>query len=108
MRKDCTTFQQVFERWDWKPIRNCPGRYVFAQGAVSLTVDEIAPGDFPVFECRSKAVPDQFLVVSFNEKEGGGLISYRKSADSFLHTLCDEDGFLRKLRQLGVDIESLR
>ena len=104
MPNDSTIFQQVFERWAWKPIRNCPGRYIFAPGAVSLTVNEIASGDFFVFDAESDVVPDTFLVMKFGD-DSGGLISYRKSENSFLHTLGDEAGFLKKLKQLKVNLQ---
>jgi hypothetical protein len=96
------TFEQIFNKWRWKPIRNCPGRYVFADGASPLTVSEIAGSDLPVSEHSSETVPDQIIVRKF--AGGGGMISYRKSADSYLHTLNDTEGFTRKLAQLGINI----
>ena len=98
MQQQQTIFQKIFEKWDWKPIRNCPGRYMLAGGVSDLTVSEIAGNDSPVFEYRSDVVPDSFLVMKFDD--GGGIISYRKGESSFLHTLNDEDGLTRKLDQL--------
>jgi len=100
---DNTTFQEVFNRWRWKSIRNCPGRYVFAEGVSSLKVGEIAACHFPVFEFVSKIARDRVLVMKF--KDGGGIISYRKDDGRFLHTLNDADGLTRKLDQLQIKIQ---
>lgn len=50
------------------------------------------------YEC--KGVPDPVLVAPI---PGGGLISYRRSDGRFVHTLGDEEGFLRKLVDLGLN-----
>lgn len=42
---------------------------------------------------------DTVCVVAF---DAGGLISYEKPDGRFVHTLCDEGGFARKLAQLGI------
>ena len=101
MTKECTTFQKIFEKWNWKPIQNCPGRYIFSAGVSDLTVSDIAASRSPVLEYASQAVPDKFLVMKFDD--GGGIISYRKSAGCFLHTLNDADGLARKLSQLMAE-----
>jgi hypothetical protein len=36
--------------------------------------------------------------------QDGGTISYRQSADTWLHTLCTHDGFRRKLEQLEITL----
>lgn len=35
---------------------------------------------------------------------GGGLISYQKSSGLFIHTLNDSEGFVRKVRDLGIQL----
>lgn len=99
-----TTFQTVFDRWTWKPIRNCPGRYIFAEGASRLPVAAIVPHDFPVFEFAPEIVPDRVLVMKFDD--GGGIISYKKEDGYLLHTLNDDEGFSRKIRQLRIEIRN--
>jgi hypothetical protein len=47
-----------------------------------------------------KSAKDVVLVVSLDR---GGMISYKRDDGSFLHTLNTEEGFERKLRQLGID-----
>lgn len=96
------TFQEVFDKWDWKPIRTCPGRHIFAKGVSHLTLSEIVENDSTVFEHTTKVVPDTVLIVKLTD--GGGLISYRKSETSFLHTLNDKEGFARKLNQLQIKL----
>jgi hypothetical protein len=51
---------------------------------------------------RVPAARDPVLVV---ELEGGGLISYLREDGALIHTLNSSDGFRRKLRQLGVELE---
>jgi len=48
---------------------------------------------------ESPAAPDQILVLPLPD---GGLITYLKPAGHLLHTLNTPEGFIRKLRQLGL------
>ncbi len=100
MQKKAVVFQEVFDEWNWKPIRNCPGRFIFAEGSTELTVNDIARVKLPVYEFETEVVPDKVIIIEFGD--GGGLISYIKNAGKFLHTLNNEDGFARKLRQLKI------
>ncbi len=102
MQKDWVTFEEVLARWSWKPIRNCPGRFTFGEGTSKLTATEIVGTSLPVLEFRVETVPDKVLVMKFGD--GGGLISYRKDENKFLHTLNNEEGFSRKLQQLRIAI----
>jgi hypothetical protein len=97
-----TIFQTVFERWTWKPIRNCPGRYIFAEGVSRLSVEELVGRGLPVFEFASEIVPDRMLVMKFDD--GGGIISYKKERGCLLHTLNDTEGFTRKIGQLRLEV----
>jgi len=93
------TFSALFERWSWRPIPNCPGRYALRSGPVAAPPEEIAPGASGGSEHVSGSARDPVIVTPF---EDGGLISYRKSDGMFLHTLNTREGFDRKLRQLGI------
>ncbi|HEX8846448.1 MAG TPA: hypothetical protein VF791_17505 [Pyrinomonadaceae bacterium] len=96
------TFDEVMRAWDWKPIRNCPGRYVLRGGArPDLLPGEIIAGEFETKEFKVETARDTVLVIEF---DGGGLISYRHADGSFLHTLNTVEGFERKLSQLGIDL----
>ena len=46
---------------------------------------------------------DTVLVAQFDD---GGIISYERGDGTFVHTLNTEEGFRRKLEQLGIKLES--
>src|SRR5262249_48668938 len=93
-------FASLLDRFPWKAIPNCPGRYILA-GADS----RIQPGDLvpsaQVREYSVQAARDPVVVVRF---DGGGIISYKKPDGSYLHTLNTREGFERKLIQLGISV----
>jgi hypothetical protein len=93
------TFAALFDRWAWRPIPNCPGRYVLAAGPVATPPEDIVQDARNRSEHGSAAGRDPVIVTAF---EDGGLISYRKAQGMFLHTLNTLEGFERKLRQLGI------
>ena len=92
-------FDEIMTRWPWRPIPNCPGRFVLSSGRSSLAPSEIASASIGVIEHVIPATPDPVVVAEF---EDGGLISYRKPDGSFIHTLNTIEGLDRKLRQLGI------
>jgi hypothetical protein len=92
------TFSALFERWAWRPIPNCPGRYVLAEGPIVTPPEEMAPGANGS-EHASISARDPVIVTPFDD---GGLISYRKADGRFLHTLNTREGFERKLCQLDI------
>jgi hypothetical protein len=92
------SFDTVLKAWDWKPIRNCPGRLKLAGPPSLLSPGEIAGSDIETTELRARAASDTVVVA---EIEGGGLISYRRADGSWVHTLNTPEGFARKLAQLG-------
>ena len=93
------TFAALIDRWAWRPIPNCPGRYVLAAGPVAAPPEEIVPGASGGSEHVSVTARDPVIVTPF---EDGGLISYRKADGTFLHTLNTREGLDRKLLQLGI------
>ena len=94
------TFRELFERLAWRPIPNCPGRYVLAAGPVATPPGDIVP-DAAISEHVSIVARDPVIVTAFDD---GGLISYRKADGTFLHTLNTGEGFERKLHQLGISL----
>jgi hypothetical protein len=98
------SFNKLLESWNWKPIRNCPGRYILCgpeaglQRPAALIGDEVEVGVY-----QTDAADDTVMVAAL---AGGGLISYQKPDGSFVHTLNTPGGFQRKLRQLGIDVPS--
>jgi hypothetical protein len=93
------TFSALFDRWAWREIKNCPGRYGLAAGPVATPPEDMVPGAIGASEHVCGAARDPVIVTPF---EDGGLISYRKANGTFLHTLNTREGFERKLRQLGI------
>jgi hypothetical protein len=67
-----------------------------------------------VAEAPEALVPDvraqEFLVPSARDRvivvplRSGGLISYKRSDGTYVHTLNTADGFARKLAQLGIEL----
>jgi hypothetical protein len=93
------TFEQLAQKWRYRPIPNCPGRYVL--GCPAALAPEVVLGDgTPVREFRTAAARDPVWVARL---PNGGLISYRHPDGTFTHTLNDDVGFRRKLDQLGID-----
>ena len=38
------TFSTLFDRWAWRPIPHCPGRYVLADGPIATAPEDMAAG----------------------------------------------------------------
>ena len=91
-------FAELYDGWAWRPIPNCPGRYVLSAGPIATPPEDLVRGaDASEHVCI--AARDPVIIMPF---EDGGLISYRKADGQFLHTLNTHEGFDRKLRQLGL------
>jgi hypothetical protein len=96
------TFAELFETFEWRPIRNCPGRYVLRHGTNSEPgVEDLTGRLRRASEYRTSAARDVVIVAALDE---GGIISYKREDGSLLHTLNTPDGFERKLRQLGINL----
>jgi hypothetical protein len=93
------TVQQLLAARTWKPIRNCPGRYVLMKPEPMLSPETLAEVETAPTEFSVKAAKDLVLVLTL---DGGGLISYQRSDGSYVHTLNDRTGLERKLAQLGI------
>jgi len=94
------SFAELWNRYDWRPIRNCPGRYVL-KGSTKLIPEDFSDIEREAREFIVTTVQDPVLVTRL---EGGGLISYCKKDGNNVHTLNTEEGFARKLEQLGIQI----
>jgi len=93
------TFETVKKLGKWMPIRDCPGRFVLRGVSPTLSVAELLGDGISIQQFQSPRARDAVFVVCL---EDGGTISYRQSADTWLHTLCTQDGFRRKLAQLEI------
>jgi hypothetical protein len=95
------TFAELFKTFEWRPIRNCPGRYVLHGANSNLRVEDLTGRLRRASEYRTSAARDVVIVAALDE---GGIISYKREDGSLLHTLNTPDGFERKLRQLGINL----
>jgi hypothetical protein len=86
-------FDYLLNKYKWKAINGCPGRYIMAEGVISLTPHELVGKDFNLSEKNFASAKDKVLYVYF---EDGGLISYEKN-NGYLHTLCTIEGMARKM-----------
>ena len=95
------TFAELFEMFEWRPIRNCPGRFILHGAKSDLRVEDLTGREAQPSEYRTSAARDVVIVAALDE---GGIISYKREDGSLLHTLNTPDGFERKLRQLGINL----
>jgi len=94
------TFDQLAKRWELRPIRNCPGRFVVHTSNACLTPQELLGAEAGVQIFNLSSAKDTVLVAQL---EGGGLISYQRVDGTYLHTLNTNEGFKRKLIDLGIE-----
>ena len=95
------TFEELYLKWEWKPIRNCPGRYTLVTTDRFLPV-QVLIGD-PGCEIREYSSPQANDLVLVFAIQDGGIISYKRKDGTFTHTLNTSTGFLRKVAQLGIE-----
>lgn len=95
------TFCTVSKLGKWTPIRNCPGRFVLRGVSPAFSLVDLL-GDIAGIELfQSPRAKDAVCVVRL---EDGGMISYRRLAGTWIHTLNTEEGFRRKLEQLEINL----
>jgi hypothetical protein len=99
------TFEQLMRDRQWKPLRNCPGRYVLDGAHKNLRPQDLLGDELEIREYLPEAARDAVLVFALDD---GGLISYKRDDGSFLHTLNTPEGFQRKLSQLGIHLSESR
>jgi len=97
------SFDQLKAAWTWRPLRNCPGRFVLQHGSHPPSLQDLLGENALVASFRVAGAKDTVWVVPIS---GGGLISYAKSSGSFVHTLNTREGFKRKLAQLGIKLDA--
>lgn len=95
------TFETLWKRGVWVPIRDCPGRFVLHGRLPSLSLAELFGFEPEILRFPTSAARDCVLVVRL---EDGGVISYERADGSFLHTLATAEGLGRKLTQLGIHL----
>lgn len=95
------TFAELLKTFEWRSIRNCPGRFILNGANSELRVEDLTGCEAQTSEYRTSTARDVVLVAALDE---GGIISYKREDGSLLHTLNTPDGFERKLRQLGINL----
>jgi hypothetical protein len=90
-------FDDLIQEWKWRPIRNCPGRYVLADGPG--TVSDLLDPNARISEHRTPAAEDMVLVSALIQ---GGIIAYARADGTQVITINTAEGFQRKLQQLGI------
>jgi hypothetical protein len=93
------TFDELMARWEWRPIRNCPGRYILSDGSENLRPEQMLGADFEVKTFQVPPARDTVLVARLDK---GGVITYKRANGTYLHTLNTAEGLERKLRDLGI------
>jgi hypothetical protein len=96
------TFDELMTRWSWKPIRGCPGRYILNAAPADLLPEDLLGPDVGVNTFQVPAARDTVVVARLDK---GGLISYRRTDEVYLHTLNNTEGFERKLLALGIELK---
>ncbi len=95
------TFDEIAAKWEMRPIRNCPGRFVIRTTAGEMSPRELLGAGVEIQTFNVAAAKDTVLVARLDR---GGLISYRREDGTHLHTLNTAEGFGRKMLDLGIEI----
>ena len=95
------TFDTVKRLGKWTAIRNCPGRFVLRGVLPAFSIVDLLGGIAGVQRFQSPRTKDTVWVFCL---EDGGVISYRRPAGAWRHTLNTEEGFRRKLEQLEISL----
>ena len=92
-------FEELKSRWNWSPIRNCPGRFIWRESDKNVSPETVVGDGIVLNEFQTEKAKDSVIVGRIFD---GGLISYRRKDGTYLHTLNTVDGFERKLAQLEI------
>lgn len=95
------TFDTVKRLGKWTPIRDCPGRFVLRGVLPEFSVVDLLGDIAGVQQFQSPRAIDTVWVVCL---EDGGVISYRRHAGTWRHTLNTKEGFRRKLDHLEISL----
>jgi hypothetical protein len=67
------TFDELVIQWNWKPIRNCPGRFLLVGVQPDLPPETIVGRAAELLEFHVETARDKVVIARL---DGGGLISY--------------------------------
>ena len=97
------TFETLKANRTWKPIRNCPGRYILYDAPASLSPQDLLGSEVKLNEYHVSGAKDTVIVAALGN---GGLISYQRADGTYVHALNTAEGVERKLRSLGIDLSA--
>lgn len=101
------SFTIIHNKYSWKEIPNCPGRYVPRKSCSYIdkkTPYEVIETDlYPLQEFTTEKNRDPVQVIVF--PDGGGLLTYVKSDGRYVHTLNTPSGLVRKSTALGLNLK---
>ena len=106
-----TGFLLLFQSFNWREIRNCPGRYVTS----SKQIRNIHPSDFTnqfkiAAVVREYAIQNKDHIIINRFNSGGGIIVYVKwesNKETYVYTLNTESGLIRKLLGLHIPLSDV-
>ncbi len=93
-------FKKLKSLFEWSPIPNCPGRYILKTPDKHLSISEVIGYEIKTSEYKVDTARDLILIAMIID---GGIISYKRTDGTYLHTLNTIDGFSRKLNDLGIN-----
>ncbi len=93
------TFDSLYSRFTWQPIRDCPGRFILRGVTATVGLVDLLDETMVAQRFDSVHAKDAVWVARFDD---GGVISYQRGDGTWLHTLCTPAGLKRKLRQLEI------
>ncbi len=93
------SFVTLLDLCPWKEILGCPGRWVVRDKDAHVHIMNLLKSSGQTTQYRVTGAIDRVWVLPL---VGGGIISYEKDAEVWVHTLGDEAGFTRKLEQLRI------
>ncbi|MBN2531640.1 MAG: hypothetical protein JXB88_02045 [Spirochaetales bacterium] len=97
-KKPYNDFDTLFAAYKWKPIYGCTGRFILREKN-QYTIAELTQGRVDIKTFSTDRAQDMVCIVIF---DNGGIISYKKDDGSYVHTLNNKDGFIRKLKMLDL------
>lgn len=90
------SFSYIIKHFHCKEIRGCPGRYI-----IKDLFDGSLFENLHIEEFISPKACDPVVAARI---EGGGLISFKKGENIYLHTLNTPAGFERKMAMLEIKL----
>jgi hypothetical protein len=100
--REVSLFDELMAGWPFRPIPDCPGRFVLRGQASHLSPEELLGVRLAAVEYQPASTPDRVVVTEF---EGGALLTFIKPDGTHVHTLNTPEGLRRRLRRFGIEHE---